>query len=730
MQKLERLMEDDGSRIRASSIGRLGGTIRHGACRGRAAACVHALAAAIYLLTAQCAAAQDKNGQGGGDSGLDLPDLVVRSFRDVTAASNSRIRARDFVYLPRQTPSDLLRLVPGIHVQQHTGGGKAHQMFLRGFDAEHGQDLAGFFDGVPLNEVSQVHGQGYLDLHFLIPEVLREISVHKGGYSTLYGNFSTAGAVDFRPDYALEDSLSSLSMGTFDTMRGLALFAGRVGEFSCSAALECSTTSGFTDPGSMDAFRGFASFRNEPCKGTSLRGFFVHYNSEYGAADVLPESRIDAGLVGRFDSMDDSDGGLAVRDMAGISIEHRAGAAAHSANVFCCYKKTEIFSNYTFFLFDRVNGDQHGLFDERTYFGANYAFAAPVEAGGFSFTSRLGLNGRMDVIGLSQTSSKERETVDRINKYDILEGGLGLFAEEAACASGWLRIVAGLRADFEIYGVDGIQDVIEFDIRTNTYVKRDDAPREASAVLAAVSPKASIILTPLDSDEGALNMLRLFANFGMGATPPRAQSMANFQEDSMPRTYCAETAVQIELLGRDMTVQAVAWWADKDSELVFEPESGLSADRGPSRRFGIEIESRMEILPWMYLAADFYWTRAFFRGSGSPIPGTPELMFAGNLSLRHPSGIRAHLKCRAMGPRPLSEDSASRPYWLIDLMLGYEKSKSWRFEIAIENLFNTEWDDTSFFYESRPDPDGPAVPGKHITPGTPFSMKASFTVFF
>jgi outer membrane receptor protein involved in Fe transport len=661
---------------------------------------------------------------------IELAPIIVRSFREVTAASDVRIRGEDFLFLPRQTPSDLLRLMPGIHVQQHTGGGKAHQMFLRGFDAEHGQDLAGFLDGAPLNEVSQVHGQGYLDLHFLIPETLEAVRVTKGGYATAHGNFAVAGAVDFIPVYRGTGNFLSLSAGKFGTLRSLLALSQAGEESAWTCALERSATEGFTRPGNMDSCRAFASLEFQPAGETRLRAFFVHYNAAYMASDVVPVDWIETGLLGRFHGLDPSDGGESNREMLGAILETRFGDLVCKSQFYYCYRKTVLFSNYTYFLFDRVNGDQHGLFDERSYVGLNASAAVRLETGGLQSATRIGLSARLDGISLSQTNARQRETLNRLYKYSILEGSLGIFAEEALEISNALKLVAGLRADMELYDVTGTQDFTEFDIFTNTYVKREDVPRARESVLSALSPKASLVLTPLDDDEGTFNRLRFFANFGMGFVTPRAQSMANFEEDAMPRTCCGEAAVQVEALSRALSLQLVGWWADKETELVFEPETGLSADRGESRRYGLEVEARWKPLPWLLFGADFYATRAFFRETGEAIPGTPERVFIGNISLRHPGGLRAVLKCRWLGSRPLAKNVTSSPFWLFDLGVGYEEEDSWSLDLEIENLFDAEWDDTSFYYESRPDPSLPAASRKHITPGTPFSLKMTFKVYF
>ena len=101
--------------------------------------------------------------------------------------------AVDIMLRPVNTSQDILRIVPGLFIAQHAGGGKAEQIFLRGYDIDHGTDINITVDGMPVNMVSHAHGQGYADLHFLIPETVEKINFDKGPYFTNKGNLATAG---------------------------------------------------------------------------------------------------------------------------------------------------------------------------------------------------------------------------------------------------------------------------------------------------------------------------------------------------------------------------------------------------------------------------------------------------------------------------------------------------------------------------------------------------------
>ena len=152
--------------------------------------------------------------------------VTVTAERPLSAASDKSFRDSDFVLRPRNSAQDMLRLVPGLVLAQHAGGGKAEQIFLRGFDADHGTDVNISVDDVPVNMLSHGHGQGYADLHFIIPETIQEVDVVKGPYDTRYGDLATAGVVAFQTKDSLKNNLLKLEGGSFDEYRALALIKG------------------------------------------------------------------------------------------------------------------------------------------------------------------------------------------------------------------------------------------------------------------------------------------------------------------------------------------------------------------------------------------------------------------------------------------------------------------------------------------------------------------------
>ncbi len=698
---------------------------------------------------------------------LTIEPIQVREKRPITAASDEVVRDMDFLNYPRQTPSDLLRIVPGIFINQHTGGGKAHQIFLRGFDAEHGQDLAGYLDGIPLNETSQVHGQGYLDLHFLIPESLNRIRLIKGPYLPEYGNFAVAGAADFLPRTFVPADGVTLTYGSFDTFRGLGQIAGNLDGKLLYFAAQGDRSDGFTNPGDLWGARGLFSLLLPVGGEGELRVLTGHYHSEFDAADVIPTAYDyrQGPEVGRFDAVDPTDGGESARHLLGLSYTWEGEGRKFNVLGYYNYRKTVLYTNYTYYLLNPGpdQGDQYELWEDRHYGGLRAYYEFPISLGAFSLQTKVGLDSRLDGVRQKQSNSHERDVFNRLTDYDFLEANLGGYLKETFVINRYVQVMAGLRFDSVLYDVEGTQDLDYRNIRTNRAETLEDVPVSVETYQWALSPKTSVVITPFERPRGLLNSLDLFLNYGEGFYTTRAPLMANMKapdisgypeagcvawsspyrgiDHDIPKARAAEAAFRLYLWERRASLSASVWWADKEQELVFEPESGISTPRGESRRIGQEVELRLQPLDWLYLGTDFFHTSAEFREeqdgmSSDKIPGTPEIIVQNVVSVRHRSGFHGSVRGRYVGERPLPQESPrptlhSEDYYVVDLLAGYERSW-WHVEIVVDNLFDTDWDDTSFAYPSRPEP-GSASPvyyGKHITPGSPFAVRASVGVRF
>src|SRR5256884_2837002 len=200
-----------------------------------------------------------------------LPPVVVTAPPPVSASAEVFLPGRGFELRPQGRPADVLRLVPGLVIRQHQGGGKAPQYFLRGFDADHGTDVAVFVDGLPVNLVSHAHGQGYADLNFLIPETVERIELYKGPYFVEYGDLANAGAINLvTKDEVMANSVQALG-GYFNTTRYAVAASPRVGPVKTLLAAEGYYSDGpFISPNRYCRYKLFIQFNGEPTPGAQL----------------------------------------------------------------------------------------------------------------------------------------------------------------------------------------------------------------------------------------------------------------------------------------------------------------------------------------------------------------------------------------------------------------------------------------------------------------------------
>ena len=651
---------------------------------------------------------------------IELQEVTVQEKRDWTAASDREVRDRDFRNFPRCNPSDLVRVIPGVHVSQHTGGAKAYQYFLRGFDAEHGQDLAAYLDGIPLNEPSQVHGHGYLDLHFLIPETIDMIRVIKGPYDPEFGNFATAGAINFVPRRHAPQNTIGATAGMFGTARVMSSFSVEKPYLLVGAA-ETDHSDGYTDPGDSDAYRantGHTFLRDE----WTINLMSNHYGQDSAATDVVPEKWVKDGRLDRYGSLDTSDRVASNRQLVGLTADWADGGNNLRLQGWYDYKRTTIWSNYTFYLLNPERGDQQEMRDNRSVTGVNLRYSNTAAWGKTVWDTAVGVQWRYDLVDQLLGNTAHRERWNVINNLQFSENSLGLWLRENLMLTSWLTVVPGVRYDVLFYEGEGTQDERFFNIYTNLADTRQDVRRDWSETAAIASPKASVVFTPLKP-------WNIFLNYGEGFFSNTTLQMANAPESTIPKVRGGEIGTRVFFWGTRVTFAAAAWFVNKEKDLVFDPQTGLSVTKEETQRNGLDGEIRVSPLPWLYLTTDASYVEARFVESRDRIPNGPITLMTNGVGWSHDLGLRGMVRGRYMGPRELDQGDWAEPYYVLDLVAGYD-TPAWGVELAIDNVLDTEWEDAVFSYETRPEPNGETLNGIHWTPGTPFSSRLTVTAKF
>ncbi|MGH7539127.1 MAG: TonB-dependent receptor plug domain-containing protein, partial [Gemmatimonadales bacterium] len=317
---------------------------------------------------------------------ISLTPIAVSAERGYSAATSETIRDLDVHLRPRESSQELLRLVPGLVIAQHAGGGKAEQIFLRGFDADHGTDVAISVDGMPVNMVSHAHGQGYADLHFLMPEVIDHVEVRKGPYDVRDGDLATAGAVSFVTRDRVERAVAATRGGSFGTGHASALVplggdATRAGGYLAASG---HLTRGVFER-SQDYRRGnvFGKWTTPLGDRSQLTYTASGFASRWDASGQIPERAVRTGMIGRFGAIDPVEGGHTSRFDASVSIRSFSGLADQwEARAYAARYELDLFSNFTFFLNDTTNGDGIEQRDARSVLGASGFYSRASQVGG------------------------------------------------------------------------------------------------------------------------------------------------------------------------------------------------------------------------------------------------------------------------------------------------------------------------------------------------------------
>jgi outer membrane receptor protein involved in Fe transport len=658
-------------------------------------------------------------------------ETKVEAPAPTSTASAESIRDRDLVLRPHATPEDILRVVPGLVIAQHQGGGKADQLFLRGFDADHGTDVALFIDGVPVNMPSHGHGQGFADLHFLIPEAINQIDVSKGPYFPEYGDFDTAGAINLRTRRSFGESSVSATYGSFDTYRVLGIASPKRSEGLPWLAAEVAGTNGpFKSPEELQRYNLMVKETLALNATTIFSLLGSAYGSGWNASGQIPLRAVEAGLLDRFGAIDPTEGGQTQRQMIVANLEHRDGRdESFSVTAYFVRYRFRLFSDFTFQLRDPENFDEIEQNDTRFYTGVQGQFRTSHTLNGMRFITTIGAQARYDEIHTELWHDKQRDRLpdcfengaNPCNDAQINQSNIGLYVEEDVRPASWLRVVAGARAD-----------LFEFNVADQKPIgtSAPDQPTTGVAQKAIVNPKLQVVLRPT-------NWWDIYLDGGGGFHSNDARGViASHGSGALPRAWGAEIGTRLYLGKLDLA--AAGWYLHLQSEQVFSPDEDTTTPSDPTRRYGLDLEARLQILPWLWVDGDLNLSKATFtedRGNGSAVALAPTRTAALGISALHPDGYKGRIGLRHVGNRPATQDESltAEGYTIFDLSLGYRHS-FWEVGLVIENLFNQQWREAQFATESQlriaPYNETQPVTDINFTPGNPINVRATVALYF
>jgi TonB-dependent Receptor Plug Domain len=619
----------------------------------------------------------------------------------------------DLQTAPVNSSQEVLRKVPGLFIGQHAGGGKAEQLFLRGFDIDHGTDLAVSVDGMLVNMVSHAHGQGYADLHFVIPETIEKIDFGKGTYYANKGDFATAGYVSFITKEKIDNNYISVEAGQFNTFKTVGLFnlLDKPKNQNAYFATEYIMTNGpFDSPQNFKRINLFGKYTSVLSDNTKFSINVSHFTSKWDASGQIPQRLIDAGLISRFGAVDNTEGGKTSRSNLNVSLVKPINESTLlKANAFYSNYNFELYSNFTFFLEDPINGDQIRQKESRDIFGLN----AEINIKATNANFQLGFGLRNDATQNTELShtAQRYTTLNTLKLGDIDQTNIFSYAN-AEFDFGKLKINPAVRFDYFKFEY---QDKLATTYSTKTEDK------------VKFSPKLNFIFTQSNNLQFYLK-----SGFGFHSNDTRVV-VANEGQEILPTAFGTDLGLIAKPFPK-LLLNGALWILNLQEELVYVGDAAIVEISGRTKRMGVDFGLRYQLTDYLFFDTDINYTYA--RSSDAPkgenyIPLAPDLTATAGLNSSKYKGFSGGFHYRYLKSRPANADNSivATGYMVSDVNLNYEY-KNITFGITAENIFNTKWNETQFATESRLKNETNSVEEIHFTPGIPLFVKAKVTYRF
>jgi iron complex outermembrane recepter protein len=656
-----------------------------------------------------------------------------RSASEVTRGRDVMLAA------PHRTASDALAVIPGVFVTQHSGEGKAHQIFLRGFDAIHGQDLELWVGGIPINEVSNVHGQGYADLHFVMPEVIREVQATPGTYDPKQGDFAVAGSIRMKLGYPEPGATIKGMVGSFGARRLFLAYHPKDSNDETFAAGEVYSTDGFGPNRSARRASAMAQGTHDFENGLALRVLASTYTGRYDSAGVVPAQDIESGRLDRFATLDPRQGGYSTRNQLLLELHKDDDNGRWAVTPFLVFRTLQLRQNFTGYFadtqrggVDKLESDNNQQINESITTGATASYRKGVKLLSPRDAVEIGVYGRHDIIDQSQRRLSDlNDTVTQTLVDAKVRGtNIATYADAAVHPFQRLAIRGGLRLDGLSYTAED---------RVNLQGQAGPAPARAT--------QGAHLGKKLTVDYGILPRTHLIASYGDGFRSPQARSLSNGERTFLTEVQSYELGVRYSD-GQRLLGSIAGFYTDLSQDLAFDPETTRNERVPGTARKGIAAEVTARAGEMFLLSSSATYTHASFKegntqyGKGDLLPYVPQLVlrtdaaFKKKITTIDVFGSRRDLEGRIgtgleglMG-RPLPFNETGRNVFLVDVGAGI-RLKEVELGVDVFNLFDANWYDGQFVYASNfsRSPNPARVPFRHVTVGPPRTFFFSLTLF-
>ena len=658
--------------------------------------------------------------------------IILESTAPAESASSIHFAQTELRRRPHNTPSDLLRQIPGLVVSQHAGGGKSDQYFLRGFDADHGTDVAVFVDDIPVNLTSHGHGQGYADTHWLIPETVASVDMSKGPYAARFGDFYTAGALQMRTIDEVPEGTGALQTTVGSELAGpvaakhlasrlVGMASPQLGPGRLLVAGEVGYADGpFINPQEFRRGTALAKWRGQVGPG-ELRLGGTFYTADWNQSGQVPSRLVASGALDRFGSVDPSEGGSSSRYSASggytVGQPARGQWAVHG---YALKYQLDLYSNFTLYARDPVNGDEINQTDDRGMYGGQATYQRLHRAGKVAGLVTAGLQVRYDDTTASLWHAAKRvrlpscfgENLNPCNRADNQILDLAAYVEDDVSIGSRLRLLAGLRFDQYLWRVE--------DLDPETAMTAATLGGEARKSI--VSPKLSAIIRVSDGVEA-------FVNGGLGFHSNDARAaVASDGEGALARAVGAETGVRVAPQA-GLHASLDVWYLHLASEQVWSGDAGGTEASDPTRRYGIDVDLSWDAASWLTFDANLAVGRSTFvanAGNGGALALAPRIMGGAGVAV-HRGADFVSLRTRGIGDRPANDDGSltAEGFVLVDVVAAKQLGKRLKLGLTINNLLNVDWREAQFAEESRVSPTADLVEDVHFTPGMPLTALAT-----
>jgi len=610
------------------------------------------------------------------------------------SASEGTVTAKQLANRPLLRPAEVMEVVPGMIVTQHSGDGKANQYFLRGFNLDHGSDFSTHVMGMPVNMVSHAHGQGYMDLNFLIPELLGTVKYKKGVYGAEDGDFATSGSARIDYQRKLDAPFVDLSLGRHSYRRLLTAGSTEIAGLNLLAGIELAGNDGpWEQPENLE--KQNAVFRLS--SGTATNGFAVTamlYKADWTASEHVPERAITSGEIGRYGTLVKDGGGQTHRYSLSGEWAQTGERGATRANAYVIDYGLNLFSAPSGYI-SSLSGDQHEQADERRVWGGSLRhtwFLGP-QLRDTELTAGLQLRqDRIASVGLYNTENRQRTLTVREDR--ITETASGFFLDVRTQWLPWLRTQVGARYDLiraEATALAGANNMAN--------------GGEVSA--HQTSPKLGVTFGPFD----LLGPTEFYGNWGNGFHSNDARG-ATARINPQDGSAAEAVPLIVKARGSELGVRAVPlpgwnsslaiWQMALASELVFIGDEGISEPKGASRRHGIEWSNYVVPFSGVIVDADVAWSKARFEdeiNGGRRVPNAIPLTVSLGLSYDDGGPWFGGIRMRYLSSYDLEESGREKSgtFWMTNLKLGYRFNKQWQATLDVLNLFDRQANDIEYW---------------------------------